>query len=215
MSKLFLSSYFSESAGLFPDFAGTDLAGKKVIFIPTAALNEKLTFYVDADRKALQKLGLNIEELEISKASGRTIEDSIHNADYIFVAGGNTFFLLQELRRTGTDDLIIEHIRKGKTYVGSSAGSAIMSRDIGYLRFMDPPEAAPGLKDDFSALSMVDFYIVPHHDSFFFKRSAERTLKEYQDKLDLRPISDDQVITVSDGTTKTLTVQGKRKQIKP
>ncbi|MDR2151478.1 MAG: peptidase E, partial [Helicobacteraceae bacterium] len=64
MKKLFLSSYFSGAAKLFADFA--DYASKKVVFIPTASLVEKVTFYVDADKKALAKLGVFVDELEIS-----------------------------------------------------------------------------------------------------------------------------------------------------
>ncbi|WP_252346614.1 Type 1 glutamine amidotransferase-like domain-containing protein, partial [Listeria monocytogenes] len=38
--------------------------------------------------------------------------------DFIYVTGGNTFFLLQELKRTGADKLILEEIAKGKLYIG-------------------------------------------------------------------------------------------------
>jgi dipeptidase E len=74
---------------------------------------------------------LIIDELEISSASGDEIERRIKDADYVFAEGGNTFFLLQELNRTGADKMIIEHINKGKLYIGASAGSMILSADIG------------------------------------------------------------------------------------
>jgi dipeptidase E len=73
--------------------------------------------YVGADKKSLGKLGLVIDELEISTAPYDEIVNKISNADYIFVEGGNTFFLLKELKRTRTDKLIIEHINKGKLYI--------------------------------------------------------------------------------------------------
>jgi dipeptidase E len=114
--KLFLASYFSGVAGLFPDFAGNDCTGKKVVFIPTASIPEKITFYVGADKKALVKLGLIVDELEVSSASPDETADNIAGADYVFVSGGNTFFLLQELKRTEADKLIIEHINRGKLY---------------------------------------------------------------------------------------------------
>jgi dipeptidase E len=109
MKKLFLASYFSGVAKLLPEFTGNTCSGKKVVFIPTASIVEKVNFYVGADKKALEKLGLVIDELEISKAAPDEIKTKINNADYIFVEGGNTFFLLQELKRTGTDKLIIEN----------------------------------------------------------------------------------------------------------
>lgn len=69
MNKLFLASYFSDAASLFPDFSGNDGAGKKTVFIPTASLQDKIKFHIAADKKALKKLGLIIDELEISSAS--------------------------------------------------------------------------------------------------------------------------------------------------
>jgi dipeptidase E len=85
MKKLFLSSYFSGVANLLQDFVGEDLKNKKVVFIPTASLVEKVTFYVNTDKKSLGKLGLIIDELEISTIPYDEIVNKISNADYIFV----------------------------------------------------------------------------------------------------------------------------------
>jgi dipeptidase E len=132
-----LSSYFSGAANLFREFIGDACLGKKVVFIPTASLAQKVTFYVG-------------------------------------VEGGNTFFLLQELKRSGADKLIVEHINRGKIYIGASAGSMIVSKDIEYAKYMDDPAVAEDLNNDFSALSIVDFYIVPHYANFPFKKAAEK-----------------------------------------
>ncbi|MDR2480767.1 MAG: Type 1 glutamine amidotransferase-like domain-containing protein [Spirochaetaceae bacterium] len=211
MKKLFLASYFSGAAKLLPDFTGNTCSGKKVVFIPTASIVEKVTFYVGADKKTLEKLGLIIDELEISKASPDEIKAKINEADYIFVEGGNTFFLLQELKRTGTDKLIIEHINKGKLYIGASAGSMILSKDIEYVKYMDSSETAPELKNKFTALSVVDFCVVPHCTNFPFKKAAEKIIGEYSGKLDLRPISNNQVVTVDDDKVEALTIESKKK----
>jgi dipeptidase E len=140
MKKLFLASYFSPVAKLFVEFTQNTCTGKKVVFIPTASVPEKVTFFVDGDKKALGKLGLIIYELEVSKASREEIENKITNADYIFVAGGNTFFLLQELKRSGVDKLIIEHIKRGKIYISTSAGSIIVSKNIEYVKIWTIPQ---------------------------------------------------------------------------
>ena len=211
MSKLFLASYFSGVSSLFPAFAGNDYAGKRVAFIPTASLPEKVTFYVGADKKALQKLGLIVEELEISSAPYAETERVISDADYIFVTGGNTFFLLQELKRTGADKLIAEHISKGKPYIGSSAGSMILAKNIGYVKHMDSSKAAPSLQEDFSALAVIDFCIVPHYTNAPFKKAAEKITREFSAALDLRPISNHQAIVVDGESIETLAVEKKQK----
>lgn len=201
MKKLFLSSSFSDVAKLFPDFAKEEIKGKTIAFIPTAAIPEKIKFYVNADKKALQKIGLIIDELEVSTATSEEILLKIRKNDYIFVSGGNTFFLLQELKKTGADKIIIEQINSGKLYIGASAGSMILSPNIEYAKDMDDYKKAANL-DDYSALSMVDFYPLPHHTNFPFKKATEKIISKYGSKLKLVPISNSQTIMVNGGEIK-------------
>ncbi|GMO11232.1 MAG: Type 1 glutamine amidotransferase-like domain-containing protein [Treponemataceae bacterium] len=211
MKNLFLASYFSPVAKLFVEFTQNTCAGKKVVFIPTASVPEKVSFFVDGDRKALQKLGLIIDELEVSTAPKDEIANKIVNADYVFVAGGNTFYLLQELKRSGADKLIIEHIKSGKIYMSTSAGSVIVSKNIEYLKFMDAPEVAPDLDNDFSALGIVDFCIVPHCANVPFKKCAEKIISEYSEKLELLPIHNKQAVILKGNKTEIIEIKSKSK----
>lgn len=196
MRKLFLASSFSEVASLFPKFAGEEIKGKRITFIPTASLVEEVRFYVDDDRKAFEELGIIVEELEITTASPDKISEILNRNDYIFVSGGNTFYLLQELRRKGADILITEQIRAGKLYIGTSAGSIILCPDIEFVKEMDYNHTAPELQS-FTGLNIVDFYILPHYLDFPFEEITQNIVKEYGKKLDLRPISNKQAITIS------------------
>ena len=196
MRKLFLASSFSEVASLFPKFAGEEIKGKRITFIPTASLVEEVRFYVDDDRKAFEELGIIVEELEITTASPDKILEVLNRNDYIFVSGGNTFYLLQELRRKGADILITEQIRAGKLYIGTSAGSVILCPDIEFVKEMDYSHAAPELQS-FTGLNIVDFYILPHYLDFPFEETTQNVVKKYGKKLDLRPISNKQVITIA------------------
>lgn len=196
MKKLFLSSSFKDVAKLFESFAGEDLKDKKVTFIPTAAIHEKINFYVKSGRKALEKMGLVIDELEISTVPPSEIANKLKNNDYIYVTGGNTFFLLQEFKKTGTDKLITEQINLGKLYIGESAGSMILSPNIEYVKAMDNHEEAPELTD-FDALNIVDFYPLPHHTNFPFKKVVEKIISKYESELLLKPISNSKAILVN------------------
>lgn len=196
MRKLFLASSFSEVASLFPKFAGEEIKGKRITFIPTASLVEEVRFYVDDDRKAFEELGIIVEELEITTASPDEISEMLNRNDYIFVSGGNTFYLLQELRRKGADILITEQIRAGKLYIGTSAGSVILCPDIEFVKEMDYNHAAPELQS-FTGLNIVDFYILPHYLDFPFEETSQNVVKKYGKKLDLCPISNKQVITIA------------------
>ena len=195
MKRLFLASSFADVAKLFPAFAQEECAGKKVTFIPTASLVEKVNFYIGSAQKAFAKLGIITDVLDISQASKEEIASKLSNNDYIYISGGNTFYVLQELKRTGADTIIIDQINQGKIYIGESAGSIIMSPDIEYAAMLDDRTKAETLKD-FSSLGVVAFYPVPHHTNFPFKKAVEKILAEYNSKLDLRPFTNKQVITV-------------------
>lgn len=195
MKQLFLSSSFSTVAKNFIDFAGDNLKGKRVTFIPTASVPEKVTFYVASGRKALEKLGMTVDELELTSATRAEIKSKLRGNDYIYVSGGNTFFLLQEMKKNGADEIIKNEIASGKIYIGESAGSMILSPDIDYAKEMDDIKKAPELKNT-SALSVVDFYPLPHYTNFPFKKAAEKIISQHQNNLTLQPISNSQVILV-------------------
>lgn len=195
MKKMFLASSFVDVADLFVKFVEEKCAGKTVAFIPTASLVEEVRFYVDAGKKALEKHGLIVNELEISTATKEEIESTIQKNDYIYVTGGNTFFLLQELKRTGADKIISEHINSGKIYIGESAGAIVLSCNVEYVKDMDDFTAAPNI-GTFSSLDMIDFYPVPHHTNFPFKESVESIISSYEGKIELCPISNAQAIVV-------------------
>lgn len=202
MKKLFLSSSFKDVANHLPAFMGEELKHKTVTFIPTAALHEKVNFYVKSGKKALEKLGLIVDELEISTATKEEISSKLRDNDYIYVTGGNTFFLLQELKKTGADEIIAEQINSGKMYIGESAGSMIVSPCIEYVKDMDDYEMATGLVD-FNALSVIDFYPLPHQGNVPFKKIVEKIKLKYEDKLKLMPISNSNAILV-DGENATV-----------
>lgn len=196
MKKLFLASSFADVEDLFLKFIDGNCSGKSVTFIPTASLTEEVNFYVAAGKDALEKQGLIVDELEVSTATNEVIERKLKNNDYIYVTGGNTFFLLQELKRTGADRIIVEQVNSGKLYIGESAGAIVLSHDIEYVKDMDDATAAknPG---SFLSLGVVEFYPVPHYTNFPFKESVESIISSYGDELDLCPISNRQAIIVN------------------
>ncbi|MEG1407756.1 MAG: Type 1 glutamine amidotransferase-like domain-containing protein [Ruthenibacterium sp.] len=196
MKKMFLASSFKDVADFFAKFE-SDLKGKTVTFIPTASVVEKVTFYVTAGKKALQKSGITVDVLEISTASMEEIQTKIKNNDFIYLTGGNTFYLLQELKRTGADKLIIEEVNAGKLYIGESAGAIIVSKNIEYAKAMDSVKKAPHLTE-YAALGLVDFYPLPHFESAPFKKIVQSIIDTYSSTLNLTSISNHDAILVTD-----------------
>ncbi|UNG18747.1 Type 1 glutamine amidotransferase-like domain-containing protein [Stutzerimonas zhaodongensis] len=194
--NIFLTSSFADVADLFVAFTQGECRGKRVTLIPTASLAEEVNAYLIAAKDALVEAGLVIDELEVSAASREEIVGKLERNDYIYVAGGNTFFLLQELKRTGAGKLIAEQVRAGKCYIGESAGSAVLAPSIEYLQRLDDPSAAPDL-DSFASLALIDFYPLPHYGNPPFKEAVEQVLIEYRNTLDLRPFSNHQAIAIA------------------
>ena len=206
MKEIFLCSYFAEVATLLPQSVPTSLCGKTVAFIPTASIHEDFNQYVEEGREALASLGLTIKELEITQCEQKEIETVLRNCDCIYVSGGNTFFLMQELRRTGTDRLIVEQVEKGKLYIGESAGAMVFAPNIEYATKMDNHlSMTPGF-NDFTALGIVNFYPVVHFKSYPFEESTQTVIRENRHLL-LKPITNKQAIVVIGDT---ISIQSKR-----
>lgn len=205
MQNLFLSSSFEDVAQFFPEFIGEDIQGRTACLIPTASNKDKINFFVNSDCNALKDMGVTVSDLDIAEASTQEISSKLDEADYIFVSGGNTFYLLEEMRRSGAGRIIVEQINAGKPYIGASAGSVILSHDITYISPMDSSDVAPSLDGDFTALGVTDFSVLPHVGNIPFRKAANTILKSYGEQFDLRAISNNQVITVVNGRTQTLT----------
>ncbi|MDT2850039.1 Type 1 glutamine amidotransferase-like domain-containing protein [Vagococcus carniphilus] len=192
MIQLFLTSSFADSYKQLEPFVNDSLENKTVAFFDTASQVEEYSEFKDEALALLEKLKMTVTIIDLNQPD---FKEQIKVSDIIFVAGGNTFYLLQELRRSGADQLIEEHINSGKLYIGESAGSIIMSPDIDYIKEMDEPEKAPQLKST-AAFNFVDIYPLPHMDNEYMKEAAQIILEKYQDKLLLHPLNDDEVILV-------------------
>lgn len=202
MKKLILVSMLYQVTDLVRTIT-PELEGKTVTYIPTAGIAEDVEGMVEEETSTLENLGMTVDVLEVSSASYDSIVNSLTKNDIIFVGGGNTFFLLQELRRSGADQILIREVEKGKLYIGESAGSIISCPDIGYCAEMDSPEKAPDLID-YAGLNLVDFYIVPHIGNAEMGEAAEKAVEKYSFELELKAITDEQVILVEEGRVEIL-----------
>ena len=115
------------------------------------------------------------------------------------------------MRKTKADAAILELIKGGKPYIGSSAGSIVLAPDIRYIERMDSPKKAPELKDS-AGLGAIDFYPLPHYGNSPFKKIGELIKAEYGDTLAIEAIGNHQAIAVR-GNQRRVMCAAKRREI--
>ena len=196
--RLFLCSHFSSVGNLMKD----EIAMKKVAFIPTASIREGYTGYVGSARKLFQKMGAIVMEMDISQEDYAAIKSVLEEADIIYFTGGNSFFLIDQIRRTAADELIKQELAKGKWLIGESAGAVICAPNISYIERMDEKPMDYSQADD-AGLALIDFYVLPHYLTMPFKKVTAQILEEFPE-LELCPINNAQAIIVEGRSKKVV-----------
>ena len=196
--KLFLASIAAETIRHLKELLDKEPKECNIVFIPTAADLHKDKSFVEKDRKKLVELGYKIDDYDIKGKDENQLLEKFGVADVIFVAGGNSFYLLEKAKESGFDKIIKEVLDKGIVYVGSSAGAVIAGPNIEPIKYLDDPAKAPNLKS-FTGLNLVNFIPLPHFDNPKYESKCKKIMDEYKDKLELLPIKDTQAAIVEDG----------------
>lgn len=132
---------------------------KKVLYITTAIDGEddENKAWVFREYKTILNLGINESNITEYKIGSNDID--INTFDIIYMMGGNTFYLLDMIRKYNFDNSIREFVNKGKIYIGSSAGSEILGNSIEPALPFD--ENKVNMRD-FSGLKLINGLIIPH-----------------------------------------------------
>lgn len=165
-------------------------------FIPTASELDQDRWYMIKDKNELIEMNYNIITIEISILSKDEILEKLNSVDAVFVAGGNSFYLLQQLKQKDLMDELIA-FANNKIYIGSSAGACIACPSILYLEKLDDRKEAP-LLTNYDAMNLIDFYILPHYNSKDkYTKIADQIEKEYSNYQFIK-LSNEQAIIVDD-----------------
>lgn len=192
MKQFFLASAFNRVAdklsALIPNPKGLQVA-----FIPTAAEIYDFHPWLDADRQKLVEMGFEVIDYDLKGKNEEQLYSDLKSMDAVFVAGGNTFYLLYHVQKSGFDTVIHRLLDEGKIYIGSSAGSVLAGPTIEPVKLFDDTNEAPKLSS-FEGLGLVDFVILPHFDAEKKDPIYEETIREWGGKVELRALTDEEVI---------------------
>lgn len=192
---LFLTSQASNTLHLLLPFLNGKPENLSVAFIPTAADPYTNRSWMENDRNKLNELGFNVVDLDLKNKMIEEIEHTLSKADIIFVAGGNTFYLLGKIRQCGLDKVLKRLSEKNIIYIGSSAGSVVIGPNIEPMKYLDDP-TQEGTLIDYFGIGLVDFIVLPHYDNPKYKNIYRELLKNYRRKYKLQPLGDNQAIVL-------------------
>lgn len=169
------------------DFEILRLTGKhnpSCTMIPSSF--EEAHFYFEDFVDSFSEYGVNDFMLfPIDMKFNSKILNKAFSRDVIYLSGGNTFYFLHHLRKTGLLRLLREYVRKGGVLAGMSAGSILMTSNVDTAGFPshDCDENEIGIKN-FKAMNLVNFEFFPH---FLNSSQYIEPLQAYSKTID-RPI---------------------------
>jgi len=164
MKHLFLTSQFYHVA----DSISTKLAIQPrtpLVFINTC-LTDKLHKSSDLDWhyrniEALKRMGFDVQIYDIAGKSEAQIRTDLTKYKYMYVEGGNTFYLLKHSNLCNFAQFVRDQIKSGMVYISTSAGSVIAGSDTSSNSRPGKTAIDYGLNDS-SGYKLVNFNILPH-----------------------------------------------------
>lgn len=138
----------------------------------------------------LRGIGLQYEKINISEEKDLS---NLLDYDVYYICGGNTFYILDRLRKTNLDKVILNAIEDGKFYVGVSAGSIIAGPDIEVAGIGD------GDENDINLSDLKGFELVPFHISPHYTEQDKNDVEEFYNKRNeaIIALTDEQALFVT------------------
>lgn len=173
---------------------------KPIAFIPNAGDTYKNPYFVDESRRRLEILGLTTRTIDLRHIrSGAEFEDLLSECAAVFVAGGNSYNLLDALHKSFAFDALRRSVLNGFPYFGESAGAVILYKTIEPVAMIDDPQDVPNLQTT-DALGIVDFITLPHVNREKYATLFDRFYKQFSPAHKIIKITDEQAIFTTDGS---------------
>ena len=176
-----------------------DFLSGKVLYIDDAASEMRQAPFAQEELDSIRAVSDTTIPITVAETEPSAFRDALDAADCIYVAGGESFRLLHGLKSSGADRVLVEAVRNGKPYAGSSAGAIIAGPSIEPASVMDDPSVAPHLTD-YSGLNLTEFVIVPHAQGTTGPYPIEiisQTVEKYGKEWKLVLLRDGQALHVS------------------
>jgi len=152
--------------------------------------------------RILKKYGLSYQFLDLKKYYNKAeqLRKKLNSADFIYISGGNTFYLYYWVVKSGLDKIIKDEIENGLVFASSSAGSVITGPTIKYLDLVDDISISPEPKRTrWIGLGIVDFVILPHWGDEKYQAKFDEIKKHLEkDGFTVRTLTNKQALMIKD-----------------
>ena len=144
---------------------------------------------VSEDKKLLEEVGFDVSICDLKNYFDcpEKLRADFTQYHAFCVMGGNMFLLRQAMKYSGFDQFLKGISSSDYLYIGYSAGSVILSKDLGGFRGIDD-EVFYYSKEDlfYEGLSLIDYLFIPHYQSNYRKVELIHNLVEDCKKNDIR-----------------------------
>lgn len=122
-------------------------------------------------------------KLNIDQNFSETLKKAAFDSDIIHLGGGNTYYFLKHLKKTGLLKELRSWVKNGGILTGLSAGAIMMTKKIETAGFpsFDKDENEEDLKN-LSAMQLVDFEFFPHYKN---SKRYDEELSKYSESLNV------------------------------
>jgi dipeptidase E len=211
--KLFLAS-LGITDKLAPYFRDLLVENRSSGSVPRGYIIENASDYKGKDEQLklrqyytiLRDYGIDYEFLDLKNFENKTnkLDSVLGKADFVYVAGGNIFYLYYWMVKSGLDKIIKSQIDRGLVYAGASAGSIIVGPTIKYLDKVDDISISPDPDNTkWEGMKIIDFVILPHWgEDKYQAASNEIKVNLENDGYKVKTLTNKQALVVIDEETK-------------
>lgn len=198
--KLYLSSYRVPTPDELFGLLLKPPAGCRIAIVPNAQdyrLPEERGVRLDEVATYLESLGLQSDIVDLREYDdGDSLYHVLKPYDAVWVAGGNSFVVRSEMRRSGFDTIILKLLHDGMVYCGESAGAIVAGLTLQGCEPADEPELADQII--WEGLGLTERIIAPHADRPEFVEYINHMKKLYKDNDRVLYLNDNQAFAIDD-----------------
>jgi dipeptidase E len=141
--------------------------------------------FIDEWNGYAEKHDAEFRYIDNSRLQAQDENEKLLGSNILIITGGNTFELLDKLRRSTLDRAIKKFVTKTEfVLAGFSAGALVLTPTIEVCNLPIYDKNTVGIKD-LTGLGIVDFEVFPHYDKSKhkqileeYKKTAKHTVKE-------------------------------------